>query len=219
MVGLQTVASLRQRDHARIRLRPRNRQPVGQPPHRRAGHLPQGTAFRSRRHRAHPDRPRLRPGLRHRVRREGGARAVRRRSPASDAPQARCRTGARGSRTARQRKQTMHRKTHFDDVPIKPQRVYEEMNRAFGRDVLLCHRDRAVTDRRRPVPAGVRAAELDQLRSGRTARVDGARRPRCRRRRPQRHRGRAVGRLRLPVPDRGTGGRARSSTCPTSMSW
>jgi tartronate-semialdehyde synthase len=29
----------------------------------------------------------------------------------------------------------MHRKTHFDDVPIKPQRVYEEMNRAFGRDV------------------------------------------------------------------------------------
>jgi tartronate-semialdehyde synthase len=35
----------------------------------------------------------------------------------------------------RLRKQTMHRKTHFDDVPIKPQRVYEEMNRAFGRDV------------------------------------------------------------------------------------
>ncbi|OBI81454.1 glyoxylate carboligase [Mycobacterium sp. 1245805.9] len=33
------------------------------------------------------------------------------------------------------RKQTLHRKTHFDDVPIKPQRVYEEMNRAFGRDV------------------------------------------------------------------------------------
>ena len=32
------------------------------------------------------------------------------------------------------RKQTMHRKTHFDDVPIKPQRVYEEMNRVFGRD-------------------------------------------------------------------------------------
>jgi tartronate-semialdehyde synthase len=30
------------------------------------------------------------------------------------------------------RKATMHRRTHFDDVPIKPQRVYEEMNRAFG---------------------------------------------------------------------------------------
>jgi tartronate-semialdehyde synthase len=35
----------------------------------------------------------------------------------------------------RRRKETLHRKTHFDDVPIKPQRVYEEMNRAFGRDV------------------------------------------------------------------------------------
>ena len=35
----------------------------------------------------------------------------------------------------RHRKETMHRKTHFDDVPIKPQRVYEEMNRVFGRDV------------------------------------------------------------------------------------
>jgi tartronate-semialdehyde synthase len=34
-----------------------------------------------------------------------------------------------------QRKQTMWRKTNFDTVPIKPQRVYEEMNRAFGKDV------------------------------------------------------------------------------------
>ncbi|RKN04953.1 glyoxylate carboligase [Streptomyces radicis] len=32
------------------------------------------------------------------------------------------------------RKATLLRRTHFDDVPIKPQRVYEEMNRAFGRD-------------------------------------------------------------------------------------
>ena len=32
------------------------------------------------------------------------------------------------------RKRTMLRRTHFDDVPMKPQRVYEEMNRAFGRD-------------------------------------------------------------------------------------
>ncbi|MGN6233425.1 MAG: glyoxylate carboligase [Trinickia sp.] len=32
------------------------------------------------------------------------------------------------------RKRTMQRKTHFDDVPIKPQRVYEEMNKVFGRD-------------------------------------------------------------------------------------
>jgi tartronate-semialdehyde synthase len=34
------------------------------------------------------------------------------------------------------RKRTMQRRTHFDDVPIKPQRVYEEMNRAFGRDTV-----------------------------------------------------------------------------------
>ena len=33
-----------------------------------------------------------------------------------------------------QRKRTMHRKTHFDNTPIKPQRVYEEMNKVFGRD-------------------------------------------------------------------------------------
>ncbi|WP_233829709.1 glyoxylate carboligase [Paraburkholderia sp. ZP32-5] len=33
-----------------------------------------------------------------------------------------------------QRKQTMLRKTHFDNVPMKPQRVYEEMNQVFGRD-------------------------------------------------------------------------------------
>jgi len=33
------------------------------------------------------------------------------------------------------RKRAMLRRTHFDDVPIKPQRVYEEMNAVFGRDV------------------------------------------------------------------------------------
>jgi tartronate-semialdehyde synthase len=34
-----------------------------------------------------------------------------------------------------QRKRSMWRKTNFDNVPIKPQRVYEEMNRAFGKNV------------------------------------------------------------------------------------
>ncbi len=33
-----------------------------------------------------------------------------------------------------QRRHTMQRRTHFDDVPIKPQRVYEEMNRVFDKD-------------------------------------------------------------------------------------
>jgi tartronate-semialdehyde synthase len=32
------------------------------------------------------------------------------------------------------RKANMLRKTHFDEVPLKPRRVYEEMNAAFGRD-------------------------------------------------------------------------------------
>ncbi|MEU6082703.1 glyoxylate carboligase [Streptomyces sp. NPDC047108] len=32
----------------------------------------------------------------------------------------------------REHRATLQRRTHFDHVPIKPQRVYEEMNRAFG---------------------------------------------------------------------------------------
>jgi tartronate-semialdehyde synthase len=41
---------------------------------------------------------------------------------------------SRWSAECRDRRATMHRKTHFGNVPVKPQRVYEEMNRAFGRD-------------------------------------------------------------------------------------
>ncbi|TLF48139.1 glyoxylate carboligase [Halomonas urmiana] len=33
-----------------------------------------------------------------------------------------------------ERKRILLRKTHFDDVPVKPQRVYEEMNKAFGKN-------------------------------------------------------------------------------------
>lgn len=35
-----------------------------------------------------------------------------------------------------ERTETLHRKTHFDNIPIKPQRVYEEMNQAFDRDTV-----------------------------------------------------------------------------------
>src|SRR5919107_346879 len=38
--------------------------------------------------------------------------------------------------TAAQNKRTLLRKTHFTEVPIKPQRVYEEMNKAFGRETV-----------------------------------------------------------------------------------
>jgi tartronate-semialdehyde synthase len=34
----------------------------------------------------------------------------------------------------RRRKATMQRRTNFDQIPIKPQRVYQEMNKAFGPD-------------------------------------------------------------------------------------
>ena len=37
-------------------------------------------------------------------------------------------------KACQKRKKTMKRKTHFDQVPLKPQRIYEEMNKAFGRD-------------------------------------------------------------------------------------
>lgn len=33
-----------------------------------------------------------------------------------------------------QRKASLHRKTHFDNIPVKPQRVYQEMNQVFGKD-------------------------------------------------------------------------------------
>jgi tartronate-semialdehyde synthase len=38
------------------------------------------------------------------------------------------------AKSCQQRKGTMQRKTSFDVVPIKPQRVYQEMNKAFGPD-------------------------------------------------------------------------------------
>jgi len=41
--------------------------------------------------------------------------------------------GAWAGRCA-ERKRLMLRKTHFDQIPMKPQRVYEEMNKVFGRD-------------------------------------------------------------------------------------
>ncbi|MET8124244.1 glyoxylate carboligase [Streptomyces sp. NPDC005065] len=34
--------------------------------------------------------------------------------------------------STQERKARLQRRTHFDNVPLKPQRVYEEMNRAFG---------------------------------------------------------------------------------------
>ena len=70
-----------------------------------------------------------------------------------------------------ERKSTLLRKTNFDNVPMKPQRVYQCMNNAFGKDTLR-HHHRPVADRRRAVPARLQAAPLDQLRPGRPAGLD-----------------------------------------------
>ena len=92
------LAPLRQRDPARVGLRAGHRQPVGQPAHRRPGRLPQRPHVRPRRHRADPDRPGVRTRLRHRVRRQGRAGAVRR--GGQGARRTTCPTTASGSRTA-----------------------------------------------------------------------------------------------------------------------
>ena len=38
--------------------------------------------------------------------------------------------------SCRERKRTLLRRTHFEQTPIKPQRVYEEMNKSFGKDTV-----------------------------------------------------------------------------------
>ena len=126
-------APLRQRDDARVGLRARHRQPVGQPAHRRPRHLPRAAARSSTSTSSRP--------------RSGGC--SRPTTGSSPTPRPRWSCSSRSPRSAAgaaaptarrwvdecvKRKQTMQRRTHFDDVPIKPQRVYEEMNRAFGRD-------------------------------------------------------------------------------------
>ncbi|MGW2179884.1 glyoxylate carboligase [Streptomyces sp. NPDC001732] len=39
---------------------------------------------------------------------------------------------SRWAASTQERRAALQRRTHFDNVPLKPQRVYEEMNRAFG---------------------------------------------------------------------------------------
>ena len=105
------------------------------------------------------------------------------------------------------RRRTMQRKTHFDEVPVKPQRVYEEMNRVFDRDT------RYVSTIGLSQIAGgqflhvYKPRQLDQLRTGGALGLDHPRHARSGDRGSGRDGGGAVGRLRLPVHDRGTRGR------------
>ena len=110
-----------------------------------------------------------------------------------------------------ERKFTMQRRTDFDNVPIKPQRVFQEINNVFGDDTLLRDRHRPVPDRLRPVPEGQQAAQLHRLRPGWTARLGNLGVHRRQAGRPEQRGGRRGRRLFIPVPDRGTRGRRPTS--------
>ena len=56
----------------------------------------------------------------------------------------------------------MQRRTDFDNMPIKPQRVYEEMNRAFGQDTCYVSVIGLSQIAGAAVPARLQAAPLDQ---------------------------------------------------------
>lgn len=85
---------------------------------------------------------------------------------------------------AQERKATLQRRTHFDDIPIKPQRVYEEMNKAFGPETRYVSTIGLSQIMRRPDAPCLPAPPLDQLRPGRSARLDHPRRARRRQGRP-----------------------------------
>ena len=103
----------------------------------------------------------------------------------------------------RERKRTMLRRTDYDDAPIKPQRVYAEMNEAFGDDVCYVSSIGLSQIAAAQFLLGAEAAALDQLRTGGSARMDAAGGARRVRRRSAAERRRDLGRLRLPVHDRG----------------
>ncbi len=135
MVGLQTSHRYGNATMLGQRLRPRHRQPLGEPAHRRRGDLhAAGRTF------VHVDiEPTqigrvfapdfgivsdARAALELFVR--GGAGAEGRRAAAGPRRVGRARAGSA--------RRTMLRKTNFDKVPVKPQRVFQEMNKAFGPD-------------------------------------------------------------------------------------
>ncbi len=100
----------------------------------------------------------------------------------------------------------LQRRTHFDDIPIKPQRVYEEMNKAFARRPGTSPPS---ASRRSPAPrcctstgpgTGSTAARRDRSAGTVPAALGVAKADPEVRRLPLR-------RLRLPVHDRGTGRR------------
>ena len=116
-------------------------------------------------------------------------------------------TVANGRPSACTRKQNMLRKSHFDAVPLKPQRVYQEMNEILDRDTCYISTIGLSQIAGAQFPPRLSAAQLDQLRPGRAAGLDPAGGPGGARRRSRPEDRGAVRRLRLPVHDRGAGGR------------
>ena len=178
--------TVRQRHAARVGLRARHRQPVGQPAHRRPRHLPARPHLRPRRHRADPDRARVRPT-----------------TASSPTPAPRWPCSSRSRRSARRGR--LRDSSAWVDECVKRKRTDaapHPLRRRPGQAAAgvrgdepgvrprhpLRQHDRAVPDRRGPVPARVQAAALDQRRAGRPAGLDAAGRARRLRRRPRRHR-------------------------------
>ena len=106
-----------------------------------------------------------------------------------------------------ERKRTLQRKTHFDNVPVKPQRVYEEMNKVFGRDTCYVSTIGLSQIAAAQFLHVFKARNWINCGCDRPARLDDPRRARRACSGPEPPDRRAVRRLRLPVHDRGTGRR------------
>ena len=148
MCGLQTSHRYGNATMLASRLRAGHRQPLGQPPHRLGRGLHEGPQVRARGHRAHPDRPRVRartsassptPKLALELFVAGRARTAR--QPAG------CATAPPGSRSARSASARCCARPTSTTCPMKPQRVYQCMNRAFDDRHLLRQHHRPVADR------------------------------------------------------------------------
>ncbi len=127
---------------------------------------------RPRRRRADLDRQDLRPGLRHRLRREGGPGAVRRGGEGAEGGRQAARPLRVGAASAQEKKATLQRRTHFDDIPTgAAARLRGDEQGLRPGDLVRLHH-RPLPDRRRPDAARLPSAALDQLRPGRPARLD-----------------------------------------------
>ena len=154
------------------RPRARRRRPVRRPAHRRPGDLPRAGAGSSTSTSSRPRSARSSSPT-------WASSAHAKPTPAAAARRARKAARRRSTRPddwverVTELRGTLLRRDDFDDVPIKPPRVYREINESVRTRTPLRHRDRALPDLVRPVPADVPPAALPGLRAGRPARLGG----------------------------------------------